>query len=163
MEIKIAETKEEKGELIPVFNELLKKTSLEQGFKTYSDDYYKKVSEIDGDLKIKIFSAVFNGEIIAVSFFAFFGDKGHYLYSASSKKSEYRRLNAPTFILWSSFLDAKKNGIKTMDLWDTRPGKGYSEFKKSFGGKEIEYIGAWDLVFNKPLYFLYKIAKLFLK
>ncbi len=46
----------------------------------------------------------------------------------------------------------------TGDFRETNPLYGLYLFKKSFGGHVVELIGEYDLVVNKPLYHLYKIA-----
>jgi lipid II:glycine glycyltransferase (peptidoglycan interpeptide bridge formation enzyme) len=70
----------------------------------------------------------------------------YYMYAASTK--EGKRMYAPTLVAWESIKLAKKVGRKMYDfegIFDTRfplPNwKGFSRFKKSFGGNEIEYPG----------------------
>ncbi len=46
----------------------------------------------------------------------------------------------------------------TGDFNESNPLYGLYLFKKSFGGKVVELIGEYDLIINKPLYYLYKIA-----
>lgn len=81
------------------------------------------------------------------------------LFLVSSKKAYYwlgftdknGRKNLSQYkILWDGMLWAKKHGIKSFDMegvYDKRfPVKswlGFSHFKKSFGGKEINYPGEW--------------------
>ena len=160
--IQIAESQKEKEKIFTDFWKLLKKTSQHHRFKTYPISYYKKVLEIEGDLKTKIFSAYFENKPISAAVFAFFNKKAYYLYSGSLSEPEYRRLNAPTLILWKAFLKAKEEKCQTIDLWDVRPSAGYSNFKKTFGGETINYIGTWDFVYNPVLYGTYKILKKFL-
>ena len=53
-------------------------------------------------------------------------------------------------------------GIKTYDLFGTVGETedtsllGIHEFKKKFGGDYIEFIGEFDLIINKPMYFVFK-------
>ncbi len=46
----------------------------------------------------------------------------------------------------------------TGDFRKENPLYGLYLFKKSFGGNVVELIGEFDLIINKPLYYLYKIA-----
>ena len=46
----------------------------------------------------------------------------------------------------------------TGDFREENPLYGLYLFKKSFGGKVVELIGEFDLIINKPLYYLYKTA-----
>ena len=46
----------------------------------------------------------------------------------------------------------------TGDFNENNPLYGLYLFKKSFGGTVVELIGEFDLIINKPLYYLYKVA-----
>ena len=46
----------------------------------------------------------------------------------------------------------------TGDFNENNPLYGLYLFKKSFGGTVVELIGEFDLIINKPLYYLYKLA-----
>jgi lipid II:glycine glycyltransferase (peptidoglycan interpeptide bridge formation enzyme) len=79
----------------------------------------------------------------------------YYMYAASS--SYGKKLFAPTLAAWEAIKLSKKNGAKIFDfegIYDDRfPLKswiGFSRFKKSFGGKEIEYPGTFTK-FRFPL------------
>lgn len=72
----------------------------------------------------------------------------YYMYAASS--NEGKELFAPTLCVWESIKYAKKIGCKVYDfegIYDERfplkSWKGFTRFKKSFGGKEIIYPGAF--------------------
>ena len=75
-------------------------------------------------------------------------DIAYYMYAASSDKG--KKLFAPTICVWESIKLAKKLGCKIYDfegIYDERfplkSWKGFTRFKKSFGGKEISYPGAF--------------------
>ena len=40
------------------------------------------------------------------------------------------------------------------DMWGL-PNRGIAYFKEGFGGREVRYIGAWDLVLDPAGWFLY--------
>ncbi|MFC1600664.1 lipid II:glycine glycyltransferase FemX [Patescibacteria group bacterium] len=72
----------------------------------------------------------------------------YYMYAASS--GEGKRLSAPTLAVWEAIRISRKRGSKTFDfegIYDKRfplnSWKGFSRFKKSFGGKKIKYPGAF--------------------
>jgi len=46
----------------------------------------------------------------------------------------------------------------TGDFNETNPLYGLYSFKRDFGGEVVELIGEFDLIINKPLYYMYKIA-----
>jgi len=52
-----------------------------------------------------------------------------------------------------------------MDMWGALgpnpdrndPWYGFHKFKEGYGAKHVEYVGSYDFVINKNLYFIYKI------
>ena len=70
----------------------------------------------------------------------------YYMYAASTKDG--KKLFAPTIITWEAIKAAKKEGKKVFDfegVFDERfpltSWKGFTRFKKGFGGIEVEYPG----------------------
>jgi len=77
------------------------------------------------------------------------GYVAYYMYAAAT--AEGKKLFAPTLVTWETIKLAKKMGCKIFDfegIYDDRfPLKswlGFSRFKKSFGGLEVEYPGAYS-------------------
>jgi lipid II:glycine glycyltransferase (peptidoglycan interpeptide bridge formation enzyme) len=48
---------------------------------------------------------------------------------------------------WEAVVRAKAAGATTYDLWGLAH-PGIAHFKTGFGGREVRYIGAWDLVLD---------------
>jgi peptidoglycan pentaglycine glycine transferase (the first glycine) len=48
---------------------------------------------------------------------------------------------------WEAIRTSKDDGAETYDLWGLATG-GIAHFKTGFGGREVRYIGAWDLVLD---------------
>ncbi len=74
-----------------------------------------------------------------------------------------RELNANYFIYYEIIKDAKKEGYEIIDFFGTtgnpikeNPVYGIHLFKKRLGGEYTEFIGEFDLIINKPIYYLYK-------
>lgn len=95
-----------------------------------------------------ILSASKQKSILAALLLILTTDSAYYMYAASTK--EGKRLFAPTLVTWESIILAKKLGRKMYDfegIFDSRfplpTWKGFSRFKKSFGGDEIEYPGSF--------------------
>lgn len=83
----------------------------------------------------------------------------HYFHAASSP--EGRKLSAPYLIIWEAIKLAKKKKCKTFDfegLYDERfpikSWKGFTHFKKSFGGTEVKFPGPKTKFYN-PLFRLF--------
>lgn len=86
----------------------------------------------------------------------------HYFHAASTP--EGRKLSAPYLVVWEAIKETKKRGCQIFDfegIYDERfPQKswlGFTHFKKSFGGKEIEFPGPFIRFYN-PIFSL--IARL---
>lgn len=82
-------------------------------------------------------------------------DKTAYYYFAFSS-SKGKKLFAPYFLVWKGIKEAKKQGMKVFDFEAiedsrykaTRSFRGFTHFKKSFGGSEVEYPPAYVKAFN---------------
>ena len=48
---------------------------------------------------------------------------------------------------WEAIRTSREQGATSYDLWGLATG-GIAHFKTGFGGREIRYIGAWDLVLD---------------
>ena len=80
--------------------------------------------------------------------------------------TELLHLNANYLVYFSIIEDANKNGYKSVDFFGTsgnpnptkdNPIYGIHNFKKRLGGEYTEYIGEFDVILNKFLYFAFKI------
>jgi len=138
------------------FWRLMLQTSKRDGFKSYPRTYYEEMLEIPG---VELFLAEQGNEAIAANIVVFYKNTAIYLHGASNY--EYRNLMAMPLLQWHQILEAKKIGCTEYDFWgiDDEKWPGVTRFKRGFGGKEITYPGAYDLVFKPIWYKLYKLAK----
>ncbi len=82
-------------------------------------------------------------------------DKIMYYYYAFSSK-EGQKLFAPYLLVWEGIKLAKKQGCQIFDFEgiedsrykSTKSWRGFTHFKKSFGGKEVEYPGSFSQYSN---------------
>lgn len=51
---------------------------------------------------------------------------------------------------WEAIRRSREAGFGSYDLWGLAHG-GIEQFKVGFGGREVRYIGAWELVTNRPV------------
>jgi lipid II:glycine glycyltransferase (peptidoglycan interpeptide bridge formation enzyme) len=93
--------------------------------------------------KAVILNAIHLNEVTASVMILSTGTISYYMYSASTPIGN--KVFAPTILVWKVLLWSKKKKIKIFDfegIYDERfplkRWKGFSRFKKSFGGKEIE-------------------------
>ena len=90
-----------------------------------------------------------------------FNDKIWTVHGGNSTKLRF--LNSNYWLYFKIIEDAYNEGFKKVDFFGTigKNNKNSKEygihlFKKRLGGNLIEYIGEYDLILNKLLYFLYK-------
>ena len=104
-----------------------------------------------------LLTATYRGEVITAWILFVWKDFLYYPYGASTDK--YKNVMANNLMMWEAICLGRSLGLKTFDLWGREEGKGFTRFKEGYNPKVIEFIGSWDLVINKPLYYLYRIAE----
>ena len=139
------------------FWRLLQQTAKRGNFRTHPKEYYKKMLEIIPETEL--FIAEYQNRVIAANIVIFYQKTAIYLHGASDY--QYRNLMAPHLLQWKQVLEAKKRGCIEYDFWgiDEKKWPGVTRFKKGFGGKQVIYPGAYDLVFQPVWYRIYRIAK----
>ncbi len=146
---------------IDIFYNLAQKSAQRDGFANYDKDYFNKLFSISSqDLQVKLFFAKHEESYIAANIFVFFGTTAVHLFGGFDH--EFRNLMAPYFMHWNQMLFSKnKMDCTIYDFWgiDEKKWPGVTHFKRSFGGKEIEYPQGYDLVFNKGWYEAFKVAR----
>jgi len=153
------------------FYSLLKETAQRDGIAIHSFDYYKTLFEICGqrnkkgeNLTLRLYTAVHEGDTLAVIVVLFRARYAAYLYGASS--NEKRNLMAPYALQWKAMRDAKEAGCQYYDLFGIPPNEdtnhpmaGLYRFKTGFGGKIIHRPGSWDYPYKPVFYSLFNLAE----
>ncbi len=150
-----------------IFWKLLQETAKRDSFRLHPKEHYQKIIEILGeDDLVELFVAEYKNEVLAMILVSFFGQEGCYLHGASSEL--YKNLMANYLLQWEAALEAKRKGCTRYNFGGIAPNNnskhpwaGITRFKKGFGGKEITYIGARELPFQKSWYRLYRLAHKF--
>ena len=145
---------------------LISQTANRQKFNTFPASYYKQMADRftlgnKSAVKLHIYKAVFQNELLATAFMMDFGKARTFLFGGSSE--EHKNVMAPYLLHWQAITDAKKMGMSVYDFWgiETSSGEtpGFVRFKMGFAPENIEavkeYGGAYDFVINKHLYKLY--------
>jgi lipid II:glycine glycyltransferase (peptidoglycan interpeptide bridge formation enzyme) len=147
---------------------LTKETTQRQNFYAHGEQYHRlmwetlKIQNPNG-LTAHLFEAIYNNEVLVAWIVFVLGDTLYYPYGASS--SNYREVMASNLMMWEVIKFGKNLGLKKFDMWgamgpdpDTKdPWYGFHRFKEGYGGKLTEFIGSYDLVINKKMYFAYKL------
>ena len=137
---------------IQTFPEKYLKTELKQSFSTlYLVEYQTP------DTK--------KSDIVAAGLVFDDGDTRYNLQGAQN--DEGRKLHATGILTVQLILDAKEKGLKIFDFWGiapenakkNHPWAGFTNFKKTFDGYEVDYAGTYDIIFDKSKYRLYQMLR----
>ncbi len=145
-------------EEIDEFYELQKETAKRQHFVEFDKKFLKEQFEVfAADNQVLLYTAYLGKKKLAQAFIIFYGGEADYHYGASTLDG--RKYPGAYLIQWEAIKEAKRRGIKKYNLWGVAPeGEvnhrfwGVSVFKRGFGGEDIEYLHARDLVINPLAY-----------
>lgn len=164
----------DKKEAFEAFYDLISQTAERQKYRLHPKRHYEKMMELffegnvpEGRLFQKIFFVKYKDKILAIALIIFFGKRATYLHGGSS--DEFKNLMAPHLLHWEIIKKAKELGFSEYDFWGivtektskkmSQKWSGFSRFKIGFSGDVVEYAGAYDFIYSKLWYNLYKIAR----
>ncbi len=149
------------------FLALTAQTARRDKITTHSHDYYRIMHRTLTDKNLmQLYTAEYEGKIIAANIVISFGDTVTYLHGASG--DERREVMAPHLLQWRQIQEAKKHGYKkydfggvvlTHDNGKPHPWDGITRFKQGFGGYGVSYLGVFDLILDPVWYNIYKMAQ----
>lgn len=149
---------------------LMQATGSRQDFGVHSPDYYRVAyDQFAASGRVGLLLAEYRGRPLAALMVFTLGKTAWYLYGASTNEERQRM---PAYLLqWEAMRWARARGCTQYDLWgvpdedeetleagiaDRSEGLwGVYRFKRGFGGRLIRWAGAYDRVFNRPLYWLF--------
>jgi len=144
---------------------MYEETAERAGFVIRPEPYYRDAwgSFMERNLALP-FIAEFEGRPIAMVIIYSFGRRAIYMYGASL---DLHRDKMPNNLLqWEAINWAKDHGCTIYDMWgapdeldESDPMWGVYRFKKGFGGRFVETIGAWDYPVSPTGYRLYVTLK----
>ncbi len=129
-----------------------------QKYVAFSSDFLTKQFEaFRAGGEVLIYTARFEGEILAQNFMIFYGPEASYHYGVSSELGT--RYSAAPLLHLAAMDEARRRGCARYNLWGivetdekTHRFYGVSEFKRSFGCEELRYTPAHDLVLKPSKY-----------
>jgi len=156
--IKITKSKDPKD--IKDFYNLQIETAKRQKFVPFSYKYLSEQFKVfAAEDKALLYSAYHENKLLACAFIIFYGKEAIYHYGASTE--EGRGYPGAYLIQWEAIKEAKRRGMTRYNFWGVSPidsphhrFHGLSLFKRGFGGKDIEYLHAQDLIINYPKYLI---------
>ena len=127
-------------------------TAGRQGISAASREFYERRLRL---LEwCRVYVARHQGEALAAILVARFDDRAYYLFGGST---QVKRNLMPTYaVQWAAIRDAGAAGCRAYDFWGVppdadpqHPWAGLWQFKTGFGGRLMDYAGAWDLVLDR--------------
>ncbi len=158
--VKVEERTDDKA--FEIYLKLYFETTQRQGYHGHNKEYHRKVWQTLRDAKMaRILIATYQNKPLTAWMLLNFEDTLYYPYGGSSKV--HPEVMANNLVAWEAIKLGKKLGLKKFDMWGALdpaanpndPWYGFHKFKQGYGGKLVEYIGTYDLVFNWPVYFAF--------
>lgn len=151
-----------------IYLKLYFETTKRQGYHGHNEEYHRKVWKTLRDTNTARLLIAFyhepktiNHKPLTAWMLLNFKDTLYYPYGGSSKN--HPEVMANNLIAWETIKLGKKLGLKKFDMWGALgpnaslndPWYGFHKFKMGYGGKLVESIGTYDLVFNWPIYWIF--------
>ena len=134
-------------------------------FVAFSEDFLKKqfAAFAEADQAV-LYTARYEGEVLAQNFMIFYGNEASYHYGVSTELGT--KLSGAPLLHMQAMRDARERGIKRYNFWgiveedDTgHRFYGVSVFKRGFGVDELKYVPAHDLVLSPGQYAVTKLIE----
>ncbi|MBQ3309423.1 peptidoglycan bridge formation glycyltransferase FemA/FemB family protein [Candidatus Saccharibacteria bacterium] len=140
------------------FYQIELETARRQEFVAFSEDYLtKQFAAFSKNDEAVLYTAKYEGQILAQNFMIFYGNEASYHYAVSTELGT--KLSGSPILHVEAMRDARKRGIFRYNLWgivgeDEKSHRfyGVSFFKRGFGGDELKYLPAHDLVISPVKY-----------
>lgn len=149
------------------FYQIELETAKRHGFVEFSESFLTKQFEAFAKYDaVKLYTAKLGDEILAQNFMIFYGNEASYHYGVSTALGT--KYSGAPLLHMQAMRDARERGIKRYNFWgitglnETKHRfYGVSQFKRSFGVDELQYLHAHDLIIKPAKYRLdYAVEKL---
>jgi peptidoglycan pentaglycine glycine transferase (the first glycine) len=135
------------GDRLGEFYRIYQETAARAGFLIRTEAAYRDVWEAfrpAGRARL-LFAQTADGEPVATLFLVRSGPRVVEPYGGMTAAGADSRANY--LLKWEAIRTSRELGATSYDLWGLATG-GIAHFKTGFGGREVRYIGAWDLVLD---------------
>ena len=136
------------GDRLDDFYRIYRDTADRAGFLIRTQAAYRDVWEAfrpDGNARL-LFAQTAEGEPLATLFLVRCGPRVVEPYGGMTVAGGESRANY--LLKWEAIRSSREAGATSYDLWGLATG-GIAHFKAGFGGREVAYVGAWDLVLDR--------------
>ena len=138
-------------------------TARRQGFVTSPEKLVLAQREVFGD-RARIYRAELDGKLLALGLILM--QEPEAIYHEAASTEEGRKLPGAYALQWRAIRDAKAMGCSRYNLFGIAPPNaprhryaGVTTFKKGFGGEQLAYVPAYDLVVNPVKYQMTKLVE----
>ena len=135
------------GDRLGEFHRIYRETADRAGFLIRTEQAYRDVWDAyrpDGRARL-LFAQTADGEPVATLFLVRAGPRVVEPYGGMTQAGGDTRANY--LLKWEAIRSSREQGATSYDLWGLATG-GIAHFKTGFGGREVQYVGAWDLVLD---------------
>jgi peptidoglycan pentaglycine glycine transferase (the first glycine) len=135
------------GDRLPEFYAIYRETADRAGFLIRTEQAYRDVWEAyrpTGQARL-LFAEDADGRPQATLFLVSCGPRVVEPYGGMTAQGAEDRANY--LVKWEAIRSSREQGATSYDLWGLAT-PGIAHFKTGFGGREIRFIGAWDLVLD---------------
>jgi lipid II:glycine glycyltransferase (peptidoglycan interpeptide bridge formation enzyme) len=135
------------GDALPEFYRVYRETADRAGFLIRTEQAYRNIWEAfrpTGNARL-LFARRPDGQALATLFLVRSGTRVVEPYGGMTAEGGESRANY--LLKWEAIRSSREQGATSYDLWGLATG-GIAHFKTGFGGREVHYIGAWDLVLD---------------
>jgi len=135
------------GTRLDEFYRIYEETAARAGFLIRAKSAYRDIWDAyapDGRARL-LFAELADGEPVATLFLVRAGGRVVEPYGGMTEAGADTRANY--LLKWEAIRSSKEQGATSYDLWGLAHA-GIDHFKTGFGGREIRYIGAYDLVLD---------------
>lgn len=147
------------------FYQIELQTAGRHGFIAFSEDFLtKQFAAFAKHDEAVLYTAKYQGEILAQNFMIFYGNEASYHYGVSSELGT--KLSGAPLLHMEAMRDARERGIGRYNFWGIAGEDetwhrfyGVSQFKRGFGVEELKYVPAHDLVLKPGRYFVTKLIE----
>lgn len=141
---------------IDEFYDLQAKTAKQHGFVQSPRKFLHALSESFGS-ELRLYRASRDGQLLNLALVLHWGEEVDYFEASST--TEARKEPGAYGIVWQVMKDAKKAGQTRLNLWGIAYSDdpnhryvGVTTFKRGFGGRDVAYVHAHDLVVSPVRY-----------
>jgi lipid II:glycine glycyltransferase (peptidoglycan interpeptide bridge formation enzyme) len=146
------------GDRLGDFYRIYRETASRAGFLIRTEQAYRDVWEAfrpTGNARL-LFAETADGEPQATLFLVRAGWRVVEPYGGMTAAGAASRANY--LLKWEAIRSSREQGAASYDLWGLATG-GIAHFKTGFGGREVRYIGPWDLVLDPLGRFTFETAQ----